>query len=216
METRTNVSPLTLLPNTPHCCRVISQGAWQPENKQEQHLSASWPFSRAVSVRLPVPLLECAIWWVTLPSWGVDMYVNKAEWGVRQIIQWLKEKSSCDLELWIHAPTDFMYYNGHEFKGVPGRFKPLGAGLCEDLMHRGMEEGAQGSTENWSWSSSWSSQQSDCCGYFHGFSEIQLTSQQIHLFKVYNSMIFNIFRAVWLSHSLILGHFHHLKKKPNE
>ena len=38
----------------------------------------------------------------------------------------------------------------------------------------------------------------------------------IHLFKVYNSMVFNIFRAVWLSHSLILEHFHHLKKKPNE
>lgn len=132
---------------------------------QGSELASSCPSAAVCNVMSDTALLRA------------DMGVNKPRWGVRQITQWLKEKSSCDLELWIHGPTDLKYYSGHELKGVPGRFKPLGAGLCEDLMGRGMGEGAQGNKENWSWSSSWSSQQSDCCRYFHGLTEIQFTSQ---------------------------------------
>lgn len=98
--------------------------------------------------------------------------------------------------MWIHGPTDFKYYNGLELKGVPGRFKPLGAGLCEDWMGMGwkgmpreiqkIDHEVPPDHHN----------KAIVVDIFMVLLKYNSHPNIIHLFKVYNSMVFNIFRAV--------------------
>ena len=48
----------------------------------------------------------------------------------------------------------------------------------------------------------------------YSFIEIYFTYHRIHLLKVYNSMVFSIFKSCTTITRSILEHFHHLEKKP--